>query len=100
MQAPAGSNPTPVLAIMLDLQGKINGNSNGTDSAQVVLDAALSAAMLGALSDADWAIKKTVMKDKASILPTPLLPNVKSIGQERSYTRVSVISISATVTFS
>ena len=40
MQAPTGSDPTPVLTALLNLQGKINGDGRTTgDSAQVILDA-------------------------------------------------------------
>ena len=53
---------------MLDLQGKINGND-----IIVVSDASLAAAMLGALSDADWGVEKAAMKDKASISPSVII---------------------------
>lgn len=53
IRVPPGLDPIPFLITMLDLQRKINGNSASGD-VQVVSDASISAAMLTALSDADW----------------------------------------------
>ena len=67
-QAAPGSDPTPILTAMLALQGKINREG----STHVILDVTPAAAMLGALS-ADWGVERTVMKDKASILPLVII---------------------------